>query len=179
MPVLADTIKKNGTGIFTMLVFSRVTSQATITGVESAFRFPKLTDANGAFTQTLAPGSHAMEWRLDPAGKSAVGRGPFSRIEFTMPSDGGPYALWQLVGIEEQAFEVDLALAGWTALKAVTLHPDRRVMFLSYLDSEGDGQGGRYEYDAGSMSDEFKPDIAKPNDVDSEDPGRWLKTPYP
>lgn len=180
MPTLADTILQNGTGTHTLLVFERlVAPQATSSGVESGYRLPKLTESDGDFSIVLAAGGYAMEWRLDPTGAGAVGRGPISRIEFTMPDDGGPYTVGDLIGTNPGGFDVTLAIAGWDALKALTIHFDLQVVFLSYLDSEGDGQGGRYEYDEDSDADESKPDVAIPDDVDPSDPGRWIKVPYP
>lgn len=172
MPTLTDTILLNGSGIQALLAFRRLTApQVTSGGAESDAVVPFHTESDGDFSLSLAGGGYAMEWRIR--------RGPINRIEFTMPSEGGPYSLADLVGSDNPAFESMLSVQGWDALKALTQHVNREMRKLSYLDTEGDGQGGWYEYDAQSTLEEFKPDVAIPNDVEEENPGRWLKHPYP
>lgn len=67
-----------------------------------------------------------------------------------------------------------LALAGVAALRALTTHVSMQIVWLSYLDTPGDDQGGRFEYDAASTDADDSVDTIKPTDVSGA--GRWKRT---
>lgn len=68
------------------------------------------------------------------------------------------------------------AIPGVAALRAVTLHPNHTVRYLSYLNNPGDGQGGSFIFNDQDTHDDDAVDYVRPNDVRRTNPGRWVRT---
>lgn len=71
------------------------------------------------------------------------------------------------------------AIAGRTALRAITSHRDLQLAYLSYLATPGDTSGGEFLYDATSTAEDDGVDVLKPDNVDAADPGRWIRSGNP
>ena len=65
------------------------------------------------------------------------------------------------------------------ALRAITLHPNHAVRYLSYLNTPGDGMGGNFIFNASATTADDSVDYVRPVDVRSTNPGRWVRTVNP
>lgn len=71
------------------------------------------------------------------------------------------------------------AIPGVAALRAITLHPNHAVRYLSYLNTPGDGMGGNFIFNASATTADDSVDYVRPVDVRSTNPGRWVRTVNP
>jgi hypothetical protein len=71
------------------------------------------------------------------------------------------------------------AISGVAALRAITLHPNHAVRYLSYLNTPGDGMGGSFIFNASESTTDDSVDYIRPVDVRSTNPGRWVRTVNP
>lgn len=69
----------------------------------------------------------------------------------------------------------DLGIPGRVALRARTQHVDMEVVYLLYLVTEDDEQGGNFEFRASDTTADDGVDFLRPDDVGINDPGRWVR----
>lgn len=72
-----------------------------------------------------------------------------------------------------------IAVPGRVVLRARTQHVPAEVVYLSYLVTAGDGQGGMFEFFTTSTAVDDGVDYIKPDDITHPDPGRWVRSVNP
>jgi hypothetical protein len=72
-----------------------------------------------------------------------------------------------------------VAIPGKGALRALTVHLDGQLVFLDYLTTPGDANGGNFVFRATLTNPDDGVDILKPDDIDAARPGRWQRSLNP
>lgn len=175
MATIADRIiRADGAALNAGTVYFVPTATVVIggSGVSSAV-VSAVTNASGEFTVTLTPGAYRVRWRWS---SSAIP----DEISVTVPSGSGTYTLDDLTDFVPAPSGVIKfsSIAGRDALAAIEDRISHQMLFLSFLASEGDGQGGWFEFSSTSTDVHDGVDVIIPGDLDSGDAGRWLRKVY-
>ena len=67
------------------------------------------------------------------------------------------------------------AYRGVAALRSRTAHLDTQLAHLAFVATRGDGGQGMFEYVSASTATDDGLNVLKPDDIDSADPGRWIR----
>lgn len=175
MATIADRIiRADGTALNAGTVYFIPTATVVTgsAGVSSA-AVSAVTNASGEFTVTLTPGVYRVRWRWSTATIP-------DEIPVTVPAGSGTYTLDDLTDFVPTPSGVIqwTSIAGRDSLAAIEDRISNQMAFLSFLSSEGDGQGGWFEFSTASTADHDGVDVIIPNDLDSGDSGRWIRKVY-
>ncbi len=172
MSIIADRIiRSDGTALNSGTVYFIPTATVIIDGAAvSSAVVSVVTNASGAFSVSLTPGVYRVRWRWSvPTLPDEIG--------IIVPDDSETYALDDLQLETETVATVLMAYSGASALGAVGNLINRRVEFLDYYETSGDGLGGWFKYDSTSSLAESV-DVIRPAAILDASPGRWLRVVY-
>lgn len=141
---------------------------AVTTGVPVFARttaFGDIKSASGSTALILVGGTYLVELSHTP------------RFTIDVPDDNGTYQIADIINSADFPGAVQILVTtvqGWDSLGEQRHYANRHVK-LSYLEEEGDGQGGWYRFIADSEAEESIPDVRKPDAIGTDEPGRWIK----
>lgn len=129
-------------------------------------------DASGVVTQTLLHGEYYV-YAWDDAVPWDKGRFLHINVGET-PSTQDVKDI--AVGSVILSNEANVRAVTLAELRARTFHEERATVRMAYYSTFGDGGAGNFTfYESSTATDDSGLSCVKPTDIDSEDPGRWLR----
>lgn len=78
--------------------------------------------------------------------------------------------------VEVPTPSMHLGYAGRDAVRAITAHRDRQVVYVLWLVTDGDNAGGQFDFRAGSYADDDGVDVLRPTNIAASSPGRYHRS---